>query len=165
MMSTGGMNIFGLWQERILQNEVTLKFVYIKYQPILVKSYQRFTKIMWHVYVSRSVSPYFGVSITKIIGLIVLSIVVGIVCGRVREKRKAAGWVLCLLERRDHYDGWFYDVVSVCPIAKVIQAKRGASLLWSLQHGKSEFSSSTHPPGGYSYSYVDPSDRKDTRSG
>ena len=61
-----------------------------------------------------------GTLTTNIIGLIVFSIVFGIVCGRVREKRKAAGRVLCLLERRDHNDGWFYDVVSGKPYVRAL---------------------------------------------
>ena len=45
----------------------TLKIVYIKYQPILAK----FTKCVVYllVHVSRSVSPYFGVSILAITNL------------------------------------------------------------------------------------------------
>ena len=75
----------------------TLKSVYIKYQSILVKSYQRFTKfnygvtrrimkanyfepalrpnhyLLIPVYMSRSVSPYFGITILAITVLLFLS--------------------------------------------------------------------------------------------
>ena len=46
----------------------TLKFVLIKYQPILVKCLPKVCTCVYlvTVYVSRSVSPYFGVSILAI---------------------------------------------------------------------------------------------------
>ena len=54
MMSKSAVDVltikFRLWQERILQKYgETLRFVYIKYQPIFVKSNQRFTKFNYGV--------------------------------------------------------------------------------------------------------------------